>query len=476
MGDPSVALPGGADPVERGRELRRAHEAFTVDGRVEAPVRAVIAKSWRRCARARVSPECTARVELAEPELRAYREVHPLARVMPVFRELVGAFAAHGAHLLAVCDARGTLLWVEGESATLDRARGLGFVPGARWSESAMGTNAPGTAVAVGEPVQVFGAEHFSRHVHPWTCAAAPVRHPRTGRLLGAVDITGGDGLAHPHSLAFVQAVARAAEAQLALLDPGDAGNAGDPAGAAGGAGAVPLAADTAHSATPPAPAYGAGAADSLAALGRDEALLVTGGRTVRLGHRHSEIVALLAHHPEGLSGEELSIALYEDERVAPVTLRAEMSRLRSLLGPRALLSRPYRTAAPLEADFTTVIRLLAAGAVSAALGGYPGPLLPGSRAPGIVRLRRRIEDQARAAVIARADAGLLADWVCSPWGEDDPAVWRALAAALPREGRPVALARLRALDAELGDVRLVGRPSRTGTGAGATYPQPARS
>ncbi|MDJ0381092.1 GAF domain-containing protein [Streptomyces sp. G-G2] len=433
MGDPSVALPGGADPVERGRVLRRAHAAFTADGRVEAPVRAVIARSWRRCARARVSPECTARLELTEPEVRAYREQHPLARVMPVFRDLVGAFAAHEAHLLAVCDARGTLLWVEGESGTLDRARGLGFVPGARWSESAMGTNAPGTAVAVGEPVQVFGAEHFSRHAHPWTCAAAPVRHPRTGRLLGAVDITGGDGLAHPHSLAFVQAVARAAESHLALLEPES-----EPGP---------------ESASP----GNAGAADTLTALGRDEAVLVTGGRKVRLGRRHSEIMALLAHHPEGLSGEELLIALYEDETAPAVTLRAEMSRLRALLGLSCgplrgpvLLSRPYRTAAPLEADFSAVIRQLAAGAVSAALSGYPGPLLPGSGAPGVVRLRRRIEEQARAAVIARADAGLLSDWVCGPWGEDDPAVWRALADVLPPEGRSAALARVRALEREL--------------------------
>ncbi|EDX25542.1 transcriptional regulator [Streptomyces sp. Mg1] len=115
MGDPSLALPGGADPAARTRELRRAHAAFTGAGLVEAPVRAVIAKSWRRSARARVSPECGARVERAEPELRAYREEHPLARVMPVFRELIGAFAASGAHLLAVCDARGSLMWVEGE-------------------------------------------------------------------------------------------------------------------------------------------------------------------------------------------------------------------------------------------------------------------------------------------------------------------------------------------------------------------------
>ncbi|MFJ2748448.1 GAF domain-containing protein [Streptomyces sp. NPDC087297] len=435
MGDPSVALPGGADPAALTRELRRAHAAFTRDGRVEGPVRAVIARSWRRCARARVSPECAPRVELGDAELRAYREEHPLARVMPLFRDLVGAFAAHGAHLLAVCDVRGSLLWVEGEPGTLRRAEGLGFVPGARWAETAMGTNAPGTAVATGEPVQVFGAEHFSRRVHPWTCAAAPVRDPRTGRVLGAVDITGGDGLAHPHSLAFVQAVARAAEDRLTLLAP-------DPATAG----------------------------DTLAALGQDEALLVTAGRTVRLGRRHSEIMALLAHHPEGLSGEELAIALYEDESVSPVTLRAEISRLRALLGPSAPLSRPYRTAAPLDADFTALTRQLAAGAVSAALRRYPGPLLPASTAPGIVRLRRRIEDQARAAVIARADAGLLTDWVCGPWGADDPEAWRALAAALPPERRPAALARVRALDRELG-----ARPDPRGRRR-ATYPQPARS
>ncbi|MFD8889449.1 GAF domain-containing protein [Streptomyces sp. NPDC059566] len=435
MGDPSVALPGGADPAALTRELRRAHAAFTRDGRVEGPVRAVIARSWRRCARARVSPECAPRVELGDAELRAYREEHPLARVMPLFRDLVGAFAAHGAHLLAVCDVRGSLLWVEGEPGTLRRAEGLGFVPGARWAETAMGTNAPGTAVATGEPVQVFGAEHFSRRVHPWTCAAAPVRDPRTGRVLGAVDITGGDGLAHPHSLAFVQAVARAAEDRLTLLAP-------DPATAG----------------------------DTLAALGQDEALLVTAGRTVRLGRRHSEIMALLAHHPEGLSGEELAVALYEDESVSPVTLRAEISRLRALLGPSAPLSRPYRTAAPLDADFTALTRQLAAGAVSAALHRYPGPLLPASTAPGIVRLRRRIEDQARAALIARADAGLLTDWVCGPWGADDPEAWRALAAALPPERRPAALARVRALDRELG-----ARPDPRGRRR-ATYPQPARS
>lgn len=413
MTDSWLALEPGADPVERARTLRRAHEAFTEAGTVPQPVRPVVAESWRRSVRAGVGPDGTASVELMDDDLGAYRAEHPLAPVMPLIRELLGTFAADGEHLLAVCDAHGRLLWVEGHPATRRRADRMNFVPGARWSESAVGTNAPGTAVAVGRPVQVFTAEHFIRRVQPWTCAAAPVHDPRTGRVLGAVDITGGDGLAHPHSLGFVRAVARAAESQLALLAP------------------EPPAAEVAE----------------LTALGRDEALLAVEGRRVRLSRRHSEIVVLLAHHPEGLTGDELLCALYEDEAVPPVTLRAELARLRAVLGPARLVSRPYRLTMPVESDATVVERRLRAGAVTAAASAYAGPLLPGSRAPAVERLRRRLADGLRAALIACADPDLLADWAHAPWGEDDLDVWRALTAVRPTAATR---SRLAALESEL--------------------------
>ncbi|WP_261994200.1 GAF domain-containing protein [Streptomyces sp. t39] len=413
MSDSWVALEPGADPAERSAALRRAYDAYLTAGRVELPVRPEVADSWRRSARARVSPEGVAGVELDGEDLGAYRDAHALARVMPVIRELTGAYARDGEHLVAVCDAHGRLLWVEGPAATLARADTMNFVPGARWAETAAGTNAPGTAIAVGRPVQVFAAEHFLRPVQSWTCAAAPIHDPATGRVLGAVDITGGDRLAHPHSLAFVGAVARAAESQLALL-------------------------------APPAPDPCA----RLTALGRDEALLTAGGRRLRLSRRHSEILTVLAGRPEGIGGDELLVELYEDERVTPVTLRAELSRLRRLLGPDVLRSRPYRLALPVEADFDTVTRRLAAGALTGALGAYAGPLLPQSRAPAVSRLRDRLADGLRAALVARGDPALLADWAYSAWGGEDLPVWRALAAALPCSQRAPALARAAALDA----------------------------
>ncbi|MFH8760521.1 GAF domain-containing protein [Streptomyces atroolivaceus] len=414
MTDPWVALAADVSPGARIGGLYRAHEVFTSVGRLETPVRSVVGQSWRRSARARVSPDGAAPLELCADELGPYRDAHRLALVMPMIRELMSAYAVDGEHLLAVCDAHGRLMWVEGHARVRRRAERMNFVEGARWAESETGTNAPGTALVVDRPVQVFAAEHFLRPVQQWTCAAAPLHDPHTGRVLGAVDITGGNGLAHPHSLAFVQAVARAAESQLALVAPRSAGGSAQ-----------------------------------LSTLGREEALLVLDGRKIRLSRRHSEILVTLALHPEGLAGDELLMEVYEDESVPPVTMRAELARLRRLLGPELLRSRPYRFGAQVDTDFDTVARRLESGAVAAALGAYAGPPLPRSQAPAVVRLRRRIAGQLRAALIARGDPGLLADWAYSPWGAEDLPVWRALAAAAPPERRAALLARARALDAE---------------------------
>ncbi|MEU3192081.1 GAF domain-containing protein [Streptomyces sp. NPDC006992] len=448
MRNPWLALEAGADAVQRAGQLRRAHERFLTGGTVAAPVRDVVADSWRRCAGARLAPESMAGVEMDDAGLARRREAHPLARAMPLFRELLGTIAEDGAHLLSVCDEQGTMLWVEGHRQVLRRAERMNFVPGARWSERASGTNAPGTALAVDHAVQIFGAEHYCRPVQSWTCAAAPVHDPRTGRVIGAVDLTGGDHLASPHSLALVQATARAAEACLAAP-------AADPR-----AGGPPLPPDVC----------------TLAVLGRDEALLHTpetraSGRPLRLGRRHSEIVLLLAAHPDGLTGEELARELYGERDVHPVTLRAELSRLRHLLGP-LLDSRPYRLRDRPHTDYDTVVDALAADDPGAALDACSGPLLPASSAPGVLRLRRLLEQRLRRRLLTRPEPRLLERWLCTAAGEEDLEMWEALHTARPTPGTA---ARVRELRAAYG----LRPPDPAAGGAGsrhATYPQRPRN
>jgi hypothetical protein len=187
--------------------------------------------------------------------------------------------------------------------------------------------------------------------------------------------------------------------------------------------------------------------------LGRDEAVLTRIGGRVRLGRRHSEFLALLLWHAEGQTGDQLGLDVYGDELLNPVTVRAELYRLRRALGPDLLDSRPYRLLAPVGADFLTVLRLLDQGRTADALGAYSGPLLPASEAPGVERLRRLVHGQLRAAVLGGRDPRLIGAWTATPWGADDLAMWRALATVLPAGSPrlPIALHRVRELDAEYG-------------------------
>jgi len=126
---------------------------------------------------------------------------------------------------------------------------------------------------------------------------------------------------------------------------------------------------------------------------------------------------------------------------------------LRRILGPGLLDSRPYRLRVEVGADFLTVTRLLEHGRVAEALEAYAGPLLPASDAPGIARLRRLVDGQLRAAVMASADRSLLEAWVHSPWGSDDLEMWESYAATLPANSptRPLAANRVTQLAAEYG-------------------------
>ncbi|MEU6343985.1 GAF domain-containing protein [Streptomyces sp. NPDC046977] len=416
-----TAWPPGTDPQLLRRDVARAHEEFLSTGRAPRPVRDVVRDSWQRSRSRGVDPEVAGPSvpALAGPELRAYRESHPLAAVLPVVRRLLVESAQESNELVAVGDEHGRLLWVEGAPGLAARAERIGFVEGAVWAEEAAGTNAPGTALALGRPLQIYAGEHFVRPVHPWSCSAAPVRDPDTGRVIGVLDLTGGDHIAAPHALALVRATVAAAEAELRVLRL---------------RGAIPGAVPGSSA---PAPAC------RLEVLSRDRARFVSPYGSTELSPRHSEIVFVLALHPRGLGADALAVRLHEHE-AARVTVRAEMSRLRRLLGPHVLGSRPYRLLLPTSTDAAQVHTLLARGAYREALAGYPGPLLPGSAAPAVAEARDELDCEMRRALRHRGDARLLLAWLERPENHVDAEMLQAAINALP-QGSPRRLT-LRAL------------------------------
>ncbi|HYN30279.1 MAG TPA: transcriptional regulator [Dermatophilaceae bacterium] len=419
----------------RVREVRAAGDRFLATGHLGRHLRPLVAESWRRSLDRGVDPEhALAPVDLQDAALGALRDRHPLADVMPVIRRLLVEDAHDTGLLVAVSDAAGRLLWVEGPPRLRARAERIHFVEGAVWSEEAAGTNAPGTALALDRPVAIWAAEHLARPVAQWSCSAAPIHDPDTGAVLGALDITGGDDVAAPRALSVVRATVAAVETELRLLRL-TGRRTGIPGGAWHGEA-------QAASGTPSA---------RLAVLGVGTAVLEHAHGTSRLGGRHAELLVLLAASPEGLAGGELAALVLPEDRKA-VTLRAELSRLRGVLGPVALEARPYRLGMPVTSDADEVRTLLRAGRVGPAVERYRGPLLPSSDAPGVVRMRDALHEELRAALLRCGDPDALLRFADTAHGRLDHAVWSVAVAVLDRGSprRASALAHLAHLGREL--------------------------
>jgi GAF domain len=412
-----------------------AHTSMLESG-VAPGIREMVADSWLRSMAAGID------VDASEPPITLdagllgdYRAEHPLSRIFPLLYDVLGQAAEECDSVMAVADEHGQLLWVCGKPSVLRRAEAISFVEGARWDEEHAGTNAPGTALRLDAPVTIKTAEHFVRPVQRWSCAAAPIHDPMSHRILGVVDITGGEDIGTPQTIAMIRAAARMAESELARIGPSH--QLWRPPTAAG----VPD-----PLSRPPADGI------HLQALGRPDIVVTSDNRSFRLSPRHSEILVVLAGHEEGLSGDELAILLYPGD-VTSSTLRAEMVRLRALLGGHALGSRPYRLTCDISSDWAAVSAQLAAGDLAGALRLYRGPLLPHSEAPGVVRQREDLHGWLRATILADGRQELLVSWTQSRWGADDLEMWRRQCAVLPATSplRPRAEAAAERLETEFG-------------------------
>jgi len=463
------AAPGNEGLIQRGAlaghekldgGTRPAGDSTGADfpGTEEIPgLRRLIRESWQRSARFKANPDNPeAPLALDTDELEEYRRQHPLASIMPVIHKLLVQPSHDSGLLVAVGDEVGRLLWVEGDPSLQRRAAGMMFVPGADWSEATVGTSAPGTALALGRGIQISGAEHYQRSVHPWSCTAVPFHDPDSGALLGVVDITGKATAVAPHTLSLVEATVAAAQAQLRVerlqlaatlaSRPARRRNSGSAAGPgsarAGGAGTGGAKEGSLYR-------------NSLQLLGRDQALLSIEGKTVALSARHSEILALLSTHPDGLSAEELSVLLYPGDG-STMTLRAEMVRLRKILqqlNPAAVPgSRPYKLGMDLVPDSGQVLSCLQRGAHRIALEIYRGAVLPRSEAPGIIDLRDRVSSLMREAVLTDGSAETLLKYAELPEARDDVDVRIAALKLLPPRSpkRAAVVADLERLEAEL--------------------------
>jgi len=420
--EPAVAV--GENPRDYARLMSAVYDATMAGARAPARPRAVIEDSWQRMMAKGIEPDQMPEPVVETDALDALRRSSGLLAVLDEVSRNLESLISEGDNILVVADARGRVLWRTGSPNVLGHADRLGFIEGADWGEGAVGTNGIGTALVSNRAVQVFSAEHYSRSHHPWTCAGAPIKDPRTGQVIGVVDVSGPAATVHPTTVALVDVVARLAESHLRqqhdrtlnqirsvaapmLARIGRPALAVDHHGWVAAVDSLPL-----HNRILLPDEIAPGRA-WIPALGMCEVELLPGGWLVRLADegvasaisqvtldlrsasapalemvgqfgswrhdispRHAEILFVLATSRAGRSAPELAADLYGDATKV-LTVRAEMSRLRKQFAG-LLLGRPYRfhDAAVVDVCYPTdksaLLQSSTAPAVRAARAGMP--------------------------------------------------------------------------------------------------------
>ena len=170
-----------------GKGLAQTRERFLTTESVDpGQVRDTILASWWRSRRWNVAAD---RIDLAytgDPDLDT-----PLTRsALPVLRNLREHLEGQPISVI-LTDAAGVVLTRMRADYDLDRhLDSVKLAPGFSYSEASVGTNGIGTALEGGRPMHVFGHEHYAENLENLACAGVPIRHPISGKTLGAVDLT----------------------------------------------------------------------------------------------------------------------------------------------------------------------------------------------------------------------------------------------------------------------------------------------
>lgn len=205
-------------PALAPQQVREARRQLNSGGEISAELLGpTLARSWQRSALAGLTPG-------GRPQGAPHASAPQLARALDVQRDLV----AHATpvmeflyeqtrdtdSMVILADAQGMLLHALGDVAFMGRAERVALRPGATWHERWRGTNAIGTALAEEQALVVHAGEHFLERNAFLTCAAAPIHDP-SGRLLGALDLSGDHRGYHRHTLGLVRSAVRMIEHRL---------------------------------------------------------------------------------------------------------------------------------------------------------------------------------------------------------------------------------------------------------------------
>jgi sigma-54 dependent transcriptional regulator, acetoin dehydrogenase operon transcriptional activator AcoR len=151
-------------------------------GRVRQPILA----SWRRSRESNVAADRIKMPYIPDPNL----DTQLSRSAEPVLRQLNEQLAGQPISIVLTDQAGLVLSRLTGDPNLARHLDVVQLAPGFSYAEEFVGTNGIGTALEGGQPMHVFGHEHYAEDLEDLACAGVPIQHPISGKTVGAVDLT----------------------------------------------------------------------------------------------------------------------------------------------------------------------------------------------------------------------------------------------------------------------------------------------
>lgn len=181
-------------------------------------IRPVIYDSWKRSKAHNISPLEVKDAKLGTEDLeRVLKHKENLISVAHSYILKLYSFVKGSNFIIALTDEHGYVIDLVGQDAMIQaRAKKSGLTIGCNRSEKYAGTNGIGTCLYTGQPIQIWGYEHYIQPHHHYVCSAAPIKNQH-GTIIGCLDVVGPMEAISMHTLGMVCAAVDGIEKEMKM-------------------------------------------------------------------------------------------------------------------------------------------------------------------------------------------------------------------------------------------------------------------
>ncbi|EKQ54373.1 MULTISPECIES: ATP-binding protein [unclassified Clostridium] len=167
-------------------------------------------ESWERCKKLGLESDKIISKFLSDEELeQKLQENSQLIKISKFYMDFLSMNLTDTPHMVALSDNEGWIIDFRGTPEELG-GREAGRCLGASWAEENIGNNGIGTALVIGQPVLVYGVEHYVMAFRGCACIGVPIK--RNGNIIGVINITVPVQYDHPERVHILIACANSIE------------------------------------------------------------------------------------------------------------------------------------------------------------------------------------------------------------------------------------------------------------------------